>query len=113
MKIKKFNENLDKKEITDYIDECFVEFSDMGHSFEKDGEVYCMTMPIYESNGNDPCNMSNFLSVIEKTYNMSLSLQVCVERVISRYPDMIYTFAFGHEGDTTNIDLWFDVWEWI
>jgi hypothetical protein len=107
MKIRKFNEDKNS-ELMEYISECFVEFSDMGYNFEQDLEVYSITIPIYKYT-NDEGNDEEFVNMLEKTYNMGLSLQVCIEKVKSKFPGIYYTMSFGYEGDTTNIDLWFEI----
>ena len=108
MKIRKFNESNTNAELMEYIDECFVEFSDMGYNFEQDLEVYSLTVPIYEYD-NKQGNDVEFINMLEKTHHTGLSLQVCIEKVKFKYPDVYYTMSFGYEADTTNIDLWFEI----
>lgn len=110
MKIRKFNESLDKID-TEYIDECFVELSDMGYNFVRDNEMYELIIPIYEENDdNVKCNDVEFVNRLERAYNISLMLQECIEKVKTKYPDIVYTLSFGYQGgDSTNIDLWFEI----
>ncbi len=105
MKIRRFNESLDKID-TDYIDECFVEFIDMDLKFERDVEVYNMSIPMYVEK-DEVNNISNFTTMLEKAYDNSQQIQECIEKVKMKYSDIEYSISLYRDKRSTYIDVCF------
>jgi hypothetical protein len=106
MKIKRFNENIQNINL-EYIDECFAEFLD-NTEFEKDEEMYRLFIPAVKSDtqrGFDNRNDIRFLKTIEMAREIILDVQVCLEKVKLRYPDIEYMIDLGDDACSRNFNI--------
>ena len=110
MKIRKFNESLDRIDL-EYINECFIDIIDMGFQVSVDHmDVYDDTCEvnieklIQQKYASEAVSIEKLVSTFERVSEMVNNIEVCIEKVKIKY-DVSSTIFYRQLTTSINIEF--------